>query len=133
MRGRLSEIEIRELRAIFDELIKASRAGAIIIVEGPSDKESLRDLGIEGEIVLASTQPDVDLVDSLAESSEEVIILSDWDSEGKKIEKRLDRLFKSRGMAVNTEYRKRIFRIVGKDVKGIENLSRYLEAFFSNP
>ena len=127
MRGKLSETEIRELRTIFDELIKASEGGAIIVVEGPSDRQSLRELGIKGEILLSSTQPDVDLIDSLADSSR-VIILSDWDTEGKKIEKRLDKLFRSRGIVANTEYRKRIFRIVGKDVKNIENLSRYLHA-----
>ncbi|MBO8182521.1 MAG: toprim domain-containing protein [Archaeoglobus sp.] len=130
MRGKLTEVEINELKIIFDELIKASRAGAVIVVEGPSDRESLRNLGIKGEIVLASTQSDVDLVDSLVNLKSlhlEVIILSDWDVEGKKIEKRLDRLFRSRGISVNTEFRKRIFRIVGRDVKNIENLSRYLE------
>jgi|Deesub1362B_J571_1020462.scaffolds.fasta_scaffold30382_2 5S rRNA maturation endonuclease (ribonuclease M5) len=133
IKGKLSEMEIRELRIVLDELLRASKAGAIIVVEGASDRRSLRDLGVEGEIVLASIQPDVELVDSLANSLEnlktaEVIILSDWDVEGRKIERRLGRLFKSRGISVNTEYRRRIFKIVGKDVRSVENLSRYLES-----
>jgi|Deesub1362B_J571_1020462.scaffolds.fasta_scaffold00034_91 5S rRNA maturation endonuclease (ribonuclease M5) len=125
----LTETEIKELRIIVEDLIKASEAGAVIIVEGPSDRESLREIGIRGKIILASTKPDVDVVDSLeGEVVEEVIIMSDWDAEGRKIEKRLNDMFKSRGIIVNTEFRRRIFRIVGREVSSIENLSRYLES-----
>jgi 5S rRNA maturation endonuclease (ribonuclease M5) len=126
MRRRLSETEIKELKTVFHELVRASNSGAIIIVEGPSDRDSLRSLGIKGEIYLASTQPDVNLVDSIARDAE-VIILSDWDTEGRKIVRRLEKLLSSRGIVVNTEFRKRIFRVVGREIRGIENLSRYLE------
>jgi 5S rRNA maturation endonuclease (ribonuclease M5) len=126
MGRRLNEMEIRELKTVFHELIRASDSGAIIIVEGPSDRDSLRTLGVEGEILLASTQPDVNLVDSITPDAE-VIILSDWDTEGKKIEERLNKLFSSKGIVVNTEFRRRIFRLVGREIKSIENLSQYLE------
>ncbi len=123
----LTEAEIKELRTIVKDLIKASEAGAVIVVEGPSDRDSLREIGIRGRIILASTKPDVDVVDSL-QGKEEVIIMSDWDAEGRKIERRLNERFKSRGIVVNTEFRKRIFRIVGREVSSIESLSRYLDS-----
>ncbi len=123
----LTEGEIRELKVVVEDLIRASEAGAIIIVEGPSDRESLREIGVKGKIILASTKPDVDVVDSLeGETEVEVIIMSDWDVEGRKIEKRLNEMFKSRGIVVNTEFRRRLFRIVGREVSSIEGLSRYL-------
>ncbi len=131
-RDSLTEREVRELKAIVDDLIKASEAGAIIVVEGPSDRESLREIGIKGRIVLASTKPDVDVVDSLKGVKVEVIIMSDWDEEGRKIEKRLNKMFRSRGIIVNTEFRKRLFRIVGRNVRTIEGLSRYFDSL-GNP
>jgi len=65
----LEDIErLEELEKIIMELKELTRNGAILVVEGRKDAESLRYLGINGHILLASQQPLLDLTESLAKS-----------------------------------------------------------------
>ena len=120
----IDEYELKELEEILKELIHASSSGAIIIVEGPSDRDSLRNIGVQGIILIASTKPNVEIVDSIERGSR-VIILTDWDLEGKKMGKDLSEKLKSVGIIADLEFRKKLFKVVGKDIKNIENLSSY--------
>jgi len=64
------------------ELQELSDSGTIIVVEGRKDMESLRFLGIKGEIRLASQQPLLEFTDLLSKSKKEIILLTDWDTKG---------------------------------------------------
>src|SRR5659263_549187 len=81
-----SDIEDRERLLKLEELIlelqELSDSGAIIVVEGLKDIGSLRLLGINGEIRLASQQPLLEFTDLLSKSKKEIILLTDWDNKG---------------------------------------------------
>ncbi|MGA2238703.1 MAG: toprim domain-containing protein [Candidatus Bathyarchaeia archaeon] len=69
-----------------------SRRGVPVIVEGPNDVKTLRKLGITGPIFCAKSRRLglVDFLDSIATYSE-VIILTDFDKEGRALAWRLRR------------------------------------------
>jgi 5S rRNA maturation endonuclease (ribonuclease M5) len=120
----LSESDVKKLWNVIDELINASE-DSIVVVEGSSDRDALREIGVCGEIAMASTMPDAYLVDLVG--GREVIIMTDWDSEGKIMERKLSKKLTSLGIRVNLEYRRRIFEIVGRHITAVENLSRFIE------
>jgi 5S rRNA maturation endonuclease (ribonuclease M5) len=91
---------------------------------------------------MASTMSDADIIDSLLEwgygesnpandvgEPKEVIILTDWDKEGKLMERNLNKKLKAFGFRVNVEFRKKLFNIVGRDVKTVEDLPKFIESF----
>ena len=117
----LNHEEYLELRKTIDELVEKSENGAIIVVEGVKDRNSLRSLGIQGDIIVFSSYTEV--VDKIRDK--DVIILTDYDDRGKKIEKALVNKFSSWGITPNTQIKKRIFKLVSKDITTIENLAKY--------
>ncbi|RLI75061.1 hypothetical protein DRO97_04280 [Archaeoglobales archaeon] len=117
----LNHEEYLELRKTIDELVEKSENGAIIVVEGVKDRNSLRSLGIQGDIIVFSSYTDI--VDKIRDK--DVIILTDYDDRGKKIEKALVNKFSSWGITPNTQIKKRIFKLVSKDITTIENLAKY--------
>jgi len=82
----ISKIEdmerLEKLEVLILELQELSENGAIIVVEGRKDVESLRFLGINGEIKLASQQPLLEFTESLSKSGKEIVLLTDWDKKG---------------------------------------------------
>lgn len=119
----LNHKEYIELRKTIDELVEKSENGAIIVVEGVKDRESLRSLGIQGEIVIFSSYADV--VDKIKDK--DVIILTDYDDKGNKIERTLVNKFSSWGVTPNTQIKKRIFKLISKDITTVENLAKYVD------
>ncbi len=118
---RLESIEeiILELQALAD-------TGAIIVVEGRRDVASLRSLGINGEIRLASQQPLLEFTEQLSKSGKEIIVLTDWDKRGGMMARKIidDLLFY--GIVPNTDIRSRIGILVRKSIKDIESLNSYV-------
>src|SRR5574341_285773 len=79
----LEEIErLEKLEEIILELKERAEAGAIIVVEGRKDVDSLVSLGIKGEIKLASQQPLLEFTEQLSKRRKEIILLTDWDRKG---------------------------------------------------
>ncbi|AGK60770.1 Small primase-like proteins (Toprim domain) [Archaeoglobus sulfaticallidus PM70-1] len=122
---KLSYEELVEIREIIKEIARACDDGAVIIVEGRSDEKALKEMGIHGEVRFASISSDAEIVDSVR--SRFVILLTDWDYRGNKIEKELSRKLELNGIAVDREYRKRLFRIVGKEVRTIEDIPKLIK------
>ena len=60
----------------------------VVIVEGPRALEALRKLGFRGVISLFSQVgvPDADFIDTTSREHESVVILTDFDEEGRKID-----------------------------------------------
>ena len=93
-----------------------------VIVEGKKDARALKALGLANIIPLNNT-PLAEFAQKIAESQiHEVIILTDFDKEGRKLEKRLDLLLRSHKVRTNRRLR-RILMGFGKgrieDFKGV--------------
>lgn len=116
--GRIEEL-ILELQSLAD-------GGAIIVVEGRKDAESLRFLGIKGEIKLASQQPLLEFTELLSKSGKEIVLLTDWDKKGGMVARKIIKHLLTYGIMPNTDIRSRIRALVKKRIKDIESLNNYV-------
>lgn len=118
---RLESIEeiILELRVLAD-------TGAIIVVEGRRDVESLRSLGISGEMRLASQKPLLEFTEQLSRSGKEIVLLTDWDKKGGIMAHKIIDHLLFYGIMPNTDIRSRIGILVRKRIKDIESLNGYV-------
>ena len=123
----LEDIErLESIEEIILELQALANTGAIIVVEGRRDVASLRQLGINGEIRLASQQPLLEFTEQLSKSGKKIVVLTDWDKRGGMIARKIidDLLF--HGITPNTDIRSRIGILVRKSIKDIESLNSYV-------
>ena len=102
----------------------------VVIVEGPRDLEALRQLGFRGVISLFSQVgvPDADFMDTASREYGSVVILTDFDEEGRKIDLALSEGFERRGMRVEKGLRHEMGLIMAAlRVYAIESLDNVQE------
>jgi 5S rRNA maturation endonuclease (ribonuclease M5) len=99
-----------------------------VIVEGPNDVKTLRKLGISGPIFCAKSRRLglVDFLDSIAVHSE-VIILTDFDREGRALAWRLSTDLSHLRVKANVEIWKQLKALARSEVVGIENIGKYMD------
>ena len=123
----LEDMERLELlEELILELHDQSDTGAIIIVEGRKDVESLRSLGIKGDIRLSSQQPLLDLTEQLSRCGKDIVLLTDWDRKGGMAARKIRDYFQAYGITPDMDIRARIGYLVKKRIKDIESLGRYM-------
>jgi 5S rRNA maturation endonuclease (ribonuclease M5) len=101
----------------------------VVIVEGPRDLEALRQLGFRGEISLFSQVgvPEADFIDATSREHGSVVILTDFDEEGRKIDLALSEGFERRAVRVEKGLRREMGRIMAAiGVYAIESLDQEL-------
>jgi len=118
---RKKEADYQDLCEILEEL-RSLPHGTSILVEGRRDKAALRNLGVRVPIVQASTRP----LFGLLPSHRKVIVLTDYDREGRDIARAAEATARSLGIAPDLEYRRRIQRATMGEVSHIEGLDTYL-------
>ena len=115
---------------LLDHLINESAKGTLIIVEGRKDVNTLRKLGIEGNIISVKTRGK-SILDVLGEveklGSREVVVLMDFDRRGRELTKRLVQGFERMRIKPNLVFWRELRRLVGREVKDIEGLASYIE------
>lgn len=111
-----------------ETIAACSKRGVPLIVEGPNDVRALRKLGIAGPVFCAKSRRLglVDFLDSVAAHSE-VLILTDFDKEGRALAWRLRRDLSQMRVKANVEIWKQLKALVRSEIVGIENLAGYLE------
>ncbi len=123
----LEDIErLEKLEELILELQTLADSGAIIVVEGRKDADSLRFLGIKGEIRLASQQPLLEFTELLSKSGKEIVLLTDWDKKGGIVARKIIKHLLAYGIMPNTDIRARIRTLVKKRIKDIESLNNYV-------
>ena len=109
----------------FNNLIeKIKYSNTLIIVEGKKDKIALQKLGISNIIEL-NKKPLFEIVEDIANSNDECIILTDLDKEGKQIYSKLNSNLQKNGVKVNNKFREFLFKKT--KLRQIEGLDSYLE------
>jgi len=105
----------------------------LILVEGPRDLEAIRGLGYDGRAEMLSQigVQSSDLVNALAENCLNVLFLTDFDEEGRALERRLTNMFEKAGVKVEKGMRRRLGRLMGAlrayEVEDLENAMERLE------
>ena len=108
----------------FIEKIKDSNT--LIIVEGKKDRAALQKLGLNNIIEL-SKKPLFQVVEDVANSNDECIILTDLDKEGRQLYSKLNSNLQKNGVKVDNKFRKFLFRHT--KLRQVEGICSYLESF----
>lgn len=123
----IEDIErLERIDEIILELRTLSDSGAIIVVEGRRDADSLRSLGISGDIRLACSRPLLEFTEQLSKSGKEIVLLTDWDKKGGITARKIINHLLTYGIMPNTDLRSRIGSLVKKRIKDIESLNKYV-------
>ncbi len=123
----LEDIErLEKLEELILELQALSDDSAIIVVEGKKDEESLRSLGIKGEIRLSTQQPLLEFTEALQRSGKEIILLTDWDKKGGMSAHKIIQHLLAYGIMPNTRIRAKIRALVRKRIKDVESFNNYV-------
>ena len=102
-----------------------------IIVEGIHDREALEELGITKEILTCSSKPYCDFVDYLSSRHKKVVILTDYDRTGKRINKKLSSWLERAGIKVEKRYRDELGKILGfRGMRSIESVNSLKKRIF---
>jgi 5S rRNA maturation endonuclease (ribonuclease M5) len=115
--------EFQKLMIAIEELREMAKLGWVIVVEGVKDRESLRKLGVEGEIILFSGYSET--ADKIRERK--TIILTDFDEKGNEIEKGLVKAMSSWGNIPDQSLKKKIFSATRKEILKVEELYSFVE------
>lgn len=97
------------MESIEDWIEALKQSGKLVLVEGKKDKQALQLLGLEWIMMIAgkSTYKVVDEVEQ--KKVREVVILTDLDSEGRRLYARLKRAFERGGIKVDRKFREFLF------------------------
>jgi 2,5-diamino-6-(ribosylamino)-4(3H)-pyrimidinone 5'-phosphate reductase len=126
---RLKEREER-IQQVLACLIEESSKGILIIVEGRNDVETLRQLGVEGEIISAKTggRTQLDVICEVEESgAKEVIMLLDFDRRGREWTRVLKQRLEKARIKPNLTFWNELMRFAGREVKDVEGLASYIQ------
>jgi 5S rRNA maturation endonuclease (ribonuclease M5) len=125
-----SERKLEKILKLLERLATELTKGTPIIVEGRNDVNALHELDLEGDIIKAKSSGK-SFLDVLCEverrEKREVILLMDFDRQGKEWTNRLTRRLEEMKMKPNLLFWKSLLSLVGHDVKDIEGLATYLE------
>lgn len=118
------EQAIAELSLLLRE---AEKNVDMVLVEGVRDVEALKRLGYRGRIEMISMrEAHIDIAERVAERSRKVLILSDFDREGRRINQEMFLLLGSRGVRVEDGMRRRIGRLMAvlgtRAVEDLDNI-----------
>jgi 5S rRNA maturation endonuclease (ribonuclease M5) len=110
-----------DIEAILAELENAKNK--LVIVEGKKDVAALEALGVDNVVQLYK-DPLYKIIEQVAETNREVLILTDLDREGKKLFGRINRELQRRGVKVDNRLRHLLSKT---DLGEIEGLCTFLE------
>ena len=105
----------QESKVILTEIAAIQESGITIIVEGKKDKASLNKLELSNIITL--NKPLYEIVESINEK--DVIILTDLDAEGRKLYHKLKSAFSKRGVNVDNNLRKLLFKAKVRNIEAL--------------
>jgi 2,5-diamino-6-(ribosylamino)-4(3H)-pyrimidinone 5'-phosphate reductase len=111
-------------------LAEESEKGTPIVVEGKNDVESLRILGVEGNILTAKTggKTILDVASEIEKyNAKEVILLLDFDRRGKELTKSLRQNLEKTKIKIDLAFWTRLSQLAGREVKDVEGLAAYME------
>lgn len=92
----------------------------VIVVEGKKDEKALSGLGLKN-IVDISGKPLFEVALALSRTEKEIVILTDFDREGRKLAERLNRLLRSFKKRPNSRLRSMLMRFGKNKIEDFKN------------
>ena len=114
-----------EFQKLWTALVEESRdPGTVIVVEGERDVQALRRLRVAGRIVALHHGRSLSgVAEELAAGSQRVIILTDWDTEGGHLARRLKEFLAPLPLALDLEVRRRLAHVLRGELVHVEGLA----------
>lgn len=104
-------------------LEEADGPRAVVVVEGERDRTAVRRLGWTGPVVVVHRgRPISATAHGLVASRRKVIVLTDWDSEGGHLARRLRDFLEPEDVRLDLDYRRRLARILRGELTHVEGL-----------
>lgn len=119
---------VEELKQLLNDIAVLVDA---VLVEGVRDIESLRRLGYAGEILSCSVPGvnDYDLMHSISDTYSSVLILTDFDQEGQRLNQHFSELLEREGVKVEHGLRKQVGRrTAALGVYAVESLDNMMDS-----
>lgn len=117
---------LERIQDLLSEIDERLENGAVLIVEGKKDRESLLRLGIRDSIMTLSRMPLLDFSEAVCRSTADAILLTDWDRRGNNIASRISKYLRSLGIMPDCRLRGRLQALVKKEIKDVESLDKYI-------
>jgi 5S rRNA maturation endonuclease (ribonuclease M5) len=105
-----------------DWISKLKHSNKLILVEGKKDRAALNSLGIKNIIII--NKPLFEVVEKIADSVTECILLTDLDPAGKKLYSYISRNLKRRGIKIDDRFRLYLYK--NTKLRNIEGIRNYL-------
>jgi 5S rRNA maturation endonuclease (ribonuclease M5) len=121
-----SKIMQKASAAFQDWIDQLNDSGRALIVEGREDAKSLRNIGIKNEIIILHSGPRYKLIEHLVKKHKRVVILTDFDKEGKRLYGMLNRELAPFGVHVDKHFREWLQKTTLDQIEGIDTLYRKL-------
>jgi len=117
-----------KVNGLLQRIVNESENGTTVIVEGHRDEASLRKLGVTGRILplKAVGKGSTDLLEGEI-SRNRVLILTDFDEEGKKLAAFLARELAHLRVKANYEVWRQLREVVRRDIHAVEELAGFVE------
>lgn len=113
---------------LFEGLAEEAKKGTPIVVEGPSDVNALRSMGLEGNFLcIKATRKSLFEFSRGLQKYPKIIILTDFDRRGVLTAKNLIKYLEKKKVKVNLFFWKKMRRLVKKDVKDVQGMPSYIE------
>lgn len=94
-----------------------------MVVEGARDRRAVRRLGWSGPVVMVHRgRPISATASGLAAARGKVIVLTDWDTEGGHLARRLRDFLDAEAIRLDLDYRRRLARILRGELTHVEGL-----------
>lgn len=126
----MSSLERRldRLTRLVQRLSDQSRRGTPIIVEGRKDEESLRKLGMKGPILCLKAQGKgfFEFLEDIG-SNRRIIVLTDFDKEGKKLAKMLANELSKKRINVDDSIWKQVGALIRQEIHTVQELENCIE------
>lgn len=108
---------------ILEEIKEVKEENKLIIVEGKNDQIALENLGLTRIFSLNNGHPFKNNIETISNMSQDVIILTDFDKEGKDLHDKLKTELVQLGVRIDEKLRK----ILAKDISHIQGLASFIE------
>ncbi|MGP8077771.1 MAG: toprim domain-containing protein [Thermoplasmata archaeon] len=121
----------RDPRAAFEEFVdlwqkllaEGRVPGTTVLVEGERDRRSVRRLGWPGTVAIVHRGRTLSgTAQSLVDGSRRVIVLTDWDTEGGTLARRLREFLGPDRVELDLEYRRRFAHLLRGELVHVEGL-----------
>ncbi len=111
------------INRLLENLIELSGRGVPIIVEGIRDRDCLRDLGVQGEVICVQSYGNGfnDFIQELS-GQQGVVVLTDFDDEGEILAARLSQELMRVHVRVNQTIWKQLKDLARSDIRSVEEL-----------